>query len=85
MPITLTQDELHTLAWAADRGYFPEDLYDRLAAVMAESDSEYTTIEVPQRALWSLLELREEDPDAYLTCIGHPLLGKILALEGEIV
>jgi len=44
-----------------------------------------TTWIIPEPAAWSLIELREEDPDAYLACMCGDLLGKIIELENKII
>ena len=86
--ITLNADELKTLYWLSARGYFPELLLDEMTLAddtaddQTKGDLEYN---IPEFAAWSLFELREEDPDAYLACLGGDLLNKVLTLESEIV
>ena len=79
--LKLTDREVSTLAWLTNRGYFPAELFDEMYT--SENDPELWLI--PEHAAWSLLDLREDDPDAYLTCLGDPLLSKILKLESEII
>ena len=43
------------------------------------------TVEIPEHVAWSLLELREEDPGAYLACVGRDLRTRLLELEERIV
>lgn len=84
--LRLTDGELRSLAWAVNRGYWPEEAYDAL-----ETDDEGDGPEpaggrlyrLPEHAAWSILEDCTEE--GYLTCIGGELLDKLLALEGEIV
>lgn len=85
--ITLTNDEVSTLAWAADRGYFPTETYDAMHLVDGEEDEprdEHVWI-IPEHAAWAILMLREEDPHALFTCIGGDLLEKLITLENSIV
>ncbi len=85
--LKLTNRELEDLAWLTNRGYFPEELYNGLELINDHDDQpdiEYT-YQIPEHTAWSLLMLREDDPDAYLSCLGGPLLDKILQLESEIV
>lgn len=79
--LRLTDREVDTLGWLADRGYFPELLFDEMFT--SENDPELYLI--PEHAAWSLIDLRENDPDAYLSCLGDPLLSKIIKLEQDIV
>ena len=87
--LMLTDGEVETLAWLADRGYFPGELYDAMdlaeGAEEMKDGSEERRWEFPEHAAWSLLELREEDPHAYLANMGDPLLSKIQELEQGIV
>ncbi len=84
--LTITTAERLALEWAAQRGYFPRAILRGMMPVEGtrECDDEITYT-MPEHVAWSLLELREEDPDAYLACIGRPLLGRILDLEASIV
>lgn len=86
--LKLNSKEVETLGWLADRGYFPTELYDGMFLDEGEDepsiDRESTYI-IPEHIAWSLLELRDSDSDAYLSCLGDPLLSKIAKLEGEIV
>jgi len=85
--LKLTNRELEDLGWLTNRGYFPAELYDKLELIDDhdnQRDVEYT-YRIPEHAAWSLSMLREDDPDAYLTCLGGSLLDKILKLESEIV
>jgi hypothetical protein len=83
--LKLTDAEVNTLAWLADRGYFPTEIYDNMQLIDTHDGIEESTWTFPEHIAWSLLELREEDPDAYLACLGEPLLSKILELEENIV
>lgn len=93
--LKLTDREVETLACLSDRGYFPGEIYDNMNLTDNELDffqssdlkdcNTERVWEFPEHIAWSLLELREEDPDAYLSCLGEPLLSKILELEESIV
>jgi hypothetical protein len=87
--LMLTDAEVETLAWLADRGYFPGELYDAMDPAEGEPEEVPRDIErrwvFPEHAAWSLTQLQEDDPDAYLANLGDPLLGKILELEQKIV
>jgi hypothetical protein len=86
--LMLTDREVADLGWFADRGYFPKEIYD--AMFLADGEPEEGDYgerkwEFEEHIAWSLLELRDDDPDAYLSCMGGTLLEKIVALEGQIV
>jgi len=87
--IRLTDSELETLGWAASRGYWPADAFDALAFGESEpeeaADGQERLWLLPKHAAWSITEMAADDPHAYLTCIGEPLLGKLLMLESQIV
>jgi hypothetical protein len=87
--LMLTDAEVETLAWLADRGYFPTELYDAMDPAEGEPEEVDRNVErrwvFPEHAAWSLKQLEEDDPDAYLANLGDPLLGKILELEQNIV
>lgn len=92
--LTLTEHELESLHWLAARGYFPTDLADHLSTQLTEQAEENSThdrhrteytLPIPEHVAWSLIMLREEDPDAYLACLGGDLLDRVLKLESEIV
>lgn len=99
--LSLCHAECHTLEWAAARGYFPEDLSGFLSQKMSAlwekhhatpTSSLYGAlmheqhlIEIPEHLVWSLLDMREDDPHSYLACIGGDLLTKLTSLESAIV
>lgn len=88
--IRLTDAEMDTLGWAANRGYFPAETYDKLHLADGEpeeTDDVHTERlwEMPEHAAWAILDLREDDPDALFACIGGELLEKLIALEMSIV
>jgi len=92
--LNISNAEMNTLAWLTDRGYFPEEFYDNLhlREDQPEPDdwrdfpkNEERIWEVEENHAYSLKHLQEEDPDAYLTCLGQPLLGKILEIEEQLV
>lgn len=82
--IKLTEQELKDLGWLTNRGYFPEEIYDNMYQ-LDEPDGEFDVWEFEEHHAWTLLDLRENDPDAYLACMGGRLLDEILKLEDEII
>lgn len=64
-----TSYEIVNIAWHTDRGYFPRELFDCLRKQCPESDAEIFIAKIPEHIAWSLRELAEEDPCAYLNCI----------------
>lgn len=83
--LKLTKPEVNALAWLTDRGYFPAEIYDNMRTMGIQPKSNLEIFHIPEHFAWSLIELRDNDPDAYLTCLGEPLLTKILELEESIV
>lgn len=99
--IKLTDAEMDTLGWAVNRGYFPELTYNEMemteaAQNEAEKMDDYGTrgqnhnihefdYEIPEFAVWAISEQRENDSHSLFTCIGSPLLEKLIALENSIV
>lgn len=96
--IELNGYEISTLWWMVQRGYFPEEAFDGLELVNEETylesmnavqEHEQLKVDIkwriPEHAAWSILQLRDDDPDAYLTCCGGTLLPKLVELEQSIV
>jgi hypothetical protein len=95
--LMLTDQEVSSLAWFADRGYFPAEIYDAMGLADGELDPDdpkdvprdlERKWEFPEHAAWSLSELRETDGqpnDSYLSCMSGELLTKVQQLESEIV
>lgn len=93
--LRLTAGELDSLGWLADRGYFPGEIFDKMQPPddwCTDANGFYVPDEsgeilyvIPEHVAWSLPELEREDPDAYLACMGEPLLSKVLALAESIV
>lgn len=91
--IRLTPNELATLAWATDRGYFPEDTYDGLTYAECNPHAEDEQCPRDEEELYELgecdahaiIEHRLLDPHSLYTCIGEPLLSKLITLEQSIV
>ena len=96
--LTLSEWELDSLNWLADRGYFPEKLADWIGSNPLDTgiyqqketnpDHKQVTlyeIGIPEHIAWTLTELRDSDPDAYLACLGGQTRNKILSLEMQIV
>ena len=87
--IVLSDAEIATLAWCADRGYFPLATYDGLT--LADDESEDVDNHTPrvwtlaESDAWPILEHREEDSHSLFACIGGELFDKLLELEGSIV
>ncbi len=85
--IKLSDAEVSTLGWAANRGYFPAETYDAMRLKDGENeelDSEKSW-EIPEHAAWAISMQREDDPDSLFTCIGGELLEKLINLENSIV
>ena len=96
--LTLSPHELHSLAWATDRGYCPEELYDALYVALRDAHETATgeeildnysrtpyTVTVPEHVAWSITDHREHDPDSLWACIGGDLLERLLDLEEAVV
>ncbi len=89
--INLSDAEVNTLAWLSDRGYWPDEAYDAMSLHESEVEEGSTDLgklrrwEIPEHAAWSITELANEDPDAFLTCCGSPLLEKLVELWQSIV
>ena len=92
--LTLSPYELRSLAWATDRGYVPEELYDhlRLELIHAAPGDELDpydrtpyTVPVPEHVAWSISDHREHDPDSLWACLGGDLLDRLVELEERIV
>ena len=94
--LRLTDKEVEDLAWLADRGYFPGEIYDNMYLANGFDETELTekqrndpnfekTWLIEEHIAWELIFLREKDPDAYLACLGGNLLEKIIELENQII
>ena len=87
--IQLTDDEIATLGWATNRGYFPEDTYRKMHLADNEPEEvfrdEPRTWEIPEHAAWAIIMHRDVDPHSLYTCIGGKLLEKLLQLENQII
>jgi len=87
--LDLTDDEMRTLAWAVDHGYFPEEAYDELELRDDQPErappGQTRAWQLPEHAAWSITMHREEDPDSLYACIGGELLEKLIELENKIV
>jgi hypothetical protein len=91
--ITLSDSEISTLGWAANRGYFPASTFD--AMHLADGEFDPSNGDVPadmprkwviaEHAAWAITEQREDDPHSLYTCIGGSLLEKLIELENQIV
>lgn len=84
--ITLTQPEIKTLAWLADRGY-DCGMYDSLAnETRDESDDSVATYEIPEHKAWEIYEA-SECPDSGFACLDwdSPLGEKIRKFLNSIV
>ena len=84
--LRLTPSDVLALDWCADRGYVPDELADLGGRALEDvTTDEPVEVPIPEHVAWTLLELRDEDPDAYLACVGSDLRGRLLALEAEVV
>lgn len=81
--IRLTDGEMKALAFGADRGYFPAEVYDALStAEESETVTERWWV-LEEHEAWPLLEARDEE--GFLTCMAPGLCDKIMALIDVIV
>jgi hypothetical protein len=87
--ITLSNNEVSTLGWAANRGYFPTETFDAMHLANDEFDPNNGDVprewEIPEHAAWAISMQREDDPDSLFACIGGSLLEKLINLENSIV
>jgi hypothetical protein len=91
--ITLSDKEVSTLGWAANRGYFPTETFDAMHLADDEFDPSNGDVprdlprqwEIPEHAAWAISMHREDDPDSLFACIGGSLLEKLINLENSIV
>ena len=89
--IKLSENEMQTLGWATNKGYFPEEAWNGLELKDGElednlvDDNTERTFVLPEHAAWSITVQRENDPDSLFSCIGGNLLTKLLKLEQSIV
>lgn len=85
--IQLTGDEVSTLGWATNRGYFPEETFSamHLAEGQDEEGDGLLTWEIPEHAAWAISMQREDDPHSLFACIGGDMLERLLELENSIV
>lgn len=87
--ISLNDREVSALAWAVDRGYFPEEAYDKMSLADGEQEDVGSNTqrmwEIPESAAWSISSMLEDDPDAFLSSIGGELHDKVMKLVEKIV
>ena len=86
--ILLSDDEVGTLAWLTDRGYWPAEAYDGMYMRDDQPDDLEAGVwiwEITESAAWSITELADDDPDAFLACCGDPLREKLVDLWQSIV
>lgn len=97
--INLSNEEITTLGWAVQRGYFPAITFDELTITkenlqeyyldeeqgIDNSDKKEYKYELPEFAAWEITRQREENSHSLYSCFGGKLLQKLLKLESEIV
>jgi hypothetical protein len=83
--LTLTENQLQTLAWMATRWMAPSKLYESLTAQTEHEDGSIT-YSISEPDAWEVNEYAN-DPDDGFTCLNwsSPLGGKIRALLESIV
>lgn len=79
--LNLSPDELTTLGWLVNHGYYPEEAWKE----MYQEDEDTDEWLIPEWAAWSITDHEREDPGSFLACCGEPLLGKLIELWQEIV
>lgn len=83
--ISLTEEEMDTLSWATERGYFPRETFDALEQMESDEKEDETWWQIPEHAAWAILLQREDDPHSLYACLGGHLLKKLIDLENSIV
>jgi hypothetical protein len=87
--VKLTPKEMQTLGWMADRGYFPEDVYDAMTLANGEDENAGPLTEqvwdIPEHIAWLLLGEDGMESTAFLTCAASELASKIYRLCEEVV
>tara|TARA_R110000796_G_scaffold252537_1_gene387449 strand:- start:412 stop:711 length:300 start_codon:yes stop_codon:yes gene_type:complete len=91
--ISLSDWEIESLAFCADRGYFPTETYDGLTLTDGEPEEGEPGYsfkgervwELQEHAAWPLSNLANDDPDAFLACLGDKTLEKVINLWNSIV
>lgn len=87
--ITLTDDEIATLGWAVNRGYFPDETYKHMHLADGQPEEVFRDEErqwnIPEYAAWAILQQRDEDPYSLYSCLSGKLLEKLITLEQSIV
>lgn len=91
--LTLTDGELKSLAWVADRYISAQVLYDSLTCNdtcerdMCPCDCKETTYNLQEHEVWDYMEaLKEEDGNQLVPpCIGGTLSEKLINLYQSIV
>ncbi len=87
--IQLTDNEVGTLCWLTDRGYWPDEAYKGMHLCDNEPGDVENNVErmwqIEEHDVWSIGELAYNDEDAFLSCCAEPLLTKLIDLWQSIV
>ena len=87
--IQLTDNEVSTLSWLTDRGYWPTDAYKGMNLCDDEpEDVEYNVErmwQIEEHDAWSISEMADSDGETFLTCCVDPLLTKLINLWESLV
>ena len=92
----LSDDEIETLGWLTDRGYFPKETYDAMSVIEAEDRDYFSDLtyerkhrewiwDIAEHAAWAILTHREDDSESLYACCCGNLLDKLEELEKKIV
>ena len=87
--ILLTNNEVATLRWMSERGYWPEEAYAGMHLADDEPeevrDDVIRTWEIAEPEAWSISQLAETDEHAFLSCCGGLLVTKLTILWQSII
>lgn len=80
--LTLTTAEARHLQWCAGRGYFPDDFAAHVIQHLSDwDDARPHVVPIPEHLIHSLVLMRVDCPDDYLTCVAPDLRDRLTALE----
>lgn len=86
--ITLSDSEVKTLGWLANHGYWPTEAYEEMALRDDQTEEcdegQERVYTIPIHAAWSILDLADDDPAAFLSCTGPSLQDKCIELWQSI-
>ena len=76
-----TTEDVNSLRWFVDRGYFPEEFYKGLH----QSDEDENIWVIAEHRAWSLPLFWEDNHPAFLTCMADELVRKVFIMLEQIV